>query len=351
MTVKSQQAFAFSYRAARGRPAWLVPVLGVAGAVVAATVATALVVGAVSHAPAVKARPAPLTAAQLDAREASAGPTGSPLLWVVHNGKATVYLFGSIHVLKGNTTWMDPRLFQAFDTADEAWFEVPDLDKLPPFTGFKQSAMANKPVLLAGLTDAEKTELATIVNRYNATLDDVARVKPGVMAGFINALDRMGGGFTTDSGVDYTLFHRARSLKIKTDGFEPNKLHYSYLTELGNQPTAADYGTTALKKALTVHFGVGGPDEGIQNQVKNWRNGDEKVMTASLKQEDVDNPAVNQILLVKRNRLWVPRIEEMLKGDKTVFITVGTNHLFGPEGLVSRLRGLGYTVDRIDPKT
>ncbi len=74
-----------------------------------------------------------------DTAEAQAGPTGSPLLWVMKAGDSTVYLFGGFNsagdVASG---WMDQRLFTAFDNADTTIFEVgayPDIlpaDKVTP---------------------------------------------------------------------------------------------------------------------------------------------------------------------------------------------------------------------------
>ena len=63
--------------------------------------------------------------------EARSGPTGAPLLWVAKDGDSTVYLFGSVHLLPQGTDWMDQRLFAAFDSANQVWFETQNLDRLP----------------------------------------------------------------------------------------------------------------------------------------------------------------------------------------------------------------------------
>jgi uncharacterized protein YbaP (TraB family) len=65
------------------------------------------------------------TATDPDVTEAQAGPTGSPLLWVVKTGGSTVYLFGGFNSAdKVASGWMDRRLFTAFDNADTTMFEV-----------------------------------------------------------------------------------------------------------------------------------------------------------------------------------------------------------------------------------
>jgi uncharacterized protein YbaP (TraB family) len=66
------------------------------------------------------------TTSDPDAAEAQAGPTGSPLLWVIKGADSTLYLFGAYNSIDMiNSGWMDRRLFQAFDNADMAVFEVP----------------------------------------------------------------------------------------------------------------------------------------------------------------------------------------------------------------------------------
>ena len=289
----------------------------------------------------------PTAPVSLDAIEAQGPPTGAPLLWVMKDADTTIYLFGSVHILRQNLNWMDPRLFRAFDSADQAWFEVPALDKLPPFKGFSGRVYDSRPVLLNGLTDTEKSQLKVLVARYDATLEDVARVRPEAMASFVREIDEMGGGLSIQRGADFTLFNRARDMKKKTDGFESYGEHYGYLTQL--QAGSGDTGTADLKRALAAHFGTGSPDDDANVMVKYWRTGDEKAITDSVLRMAKANPLQYDLLLVQRNGKWVPRIEAMLQTKGTVFITVGAAHLVGPDGLVAQLRARGHTVTRLDP--
>lgn len=274
------------------------------------------------------------------------GPIGAPLLWRVQNGDATVYLFGSIHVLKPGSEWMDKRLFQAFDSADAAWFEVPDLDALPHFKPRPGKVTASGVVLTAGLSGTEKQQLETILNRYDTTTEEQKHVRPAVMAAMIGQLDVQGGAFTVDSGVDMTLFHRARALDHRTGGFEDNKTHYGYLYALGDG--SAD-GTTALKRALAAHFGTGDPTDSVDAMAKAWREGDERTLTAQLMAQKARDGKFYDILLAKRNALWVPQVETLLKGKGTTFVVAGVDHFVGPDSVVAQLKRRGYVVTRVDP--
>ncbi len=274
------------------------------------------------------------------------GPTGAPLLWRVQNGQATVYLFGSIHVLKPGTDWMDKRLFQAFDSADAAWFEVPDLDALPHFKPRPGKVTAGGAVLTAGLTGAEKHQLETILNRYDTTTEEQKHVRPAVMASMIGQLDLQGGAFSVDSGVDMTLFHRAKALKHRTGGFEDNGTHYGYLHALGEG--SAD-GTQALKRALAAHFGTGDPADSVDGMARAWAAGDERTLTSQLMAQKARDAKFYDLLLVKRNALWMPQVEALLKGKGTTFVVAGVDHFIGPDGLVAQLKRRGYVVTRVDP--
>jgi uncharacterized protein YbaP (TraB family) len=53
-------------------------------------------------------------------------------------------------------------------------------------------------------------------------------------------------------------------------------------------------------------------------------------------------------LLDDRNRLWIPKIENMLTEKHTFLITVGAAHLVGPNGVPNLLRAAGYTVEGPD---
>ena len=46
------------------------------------------------------------------------------LLWVVKDEDTTIYLFGSIHVLKPGLSWFDGAVKQAFDASDSLMLEV-----------------------------------------------------------------------------------------------------------------------------------------------------------------------------------------------------------------------------------
>jgi uncharacterized protein YbaP (TraB family) len=48
-----------------------------------------------------------------------------------------------------------------------------------------------------------------------------------------------------------------------------------------------------------------------------------------------------------RSKSWVPKIQELLGGDKNAIVIVGVAHLVGPQGVVELLRRKGLKVTQL----
>jgi hypothetical protein len=288
------------------------------------------------------------TAAELDAREAAAGPTGAPLLWRIKGAHANIYLFGSVHVLRANMGWMDPRIYSAFDSAREVWFEVPDPYAKTHVKPVRKSAFAERPVLLDGLTDPEKAELAQVLRPFDVSPDDVVRLKPEAAAGMVDSVAMMAMGYAFDRGADMSLMRQAQTLKKPIHGFETMDQHIDFINDLSG--LSQGDGTAALKHALATYAGQLSADgSDINTLAACWRTGNEACITREVSTMRRASPRGYEILLRRRNANWVPRIEAMAQGPDNIFITVGAAHMVGPDGLVAQLRASGLIVDRIDP--
>ena len=70
---------------------------------------------------------APLLALPTPACAQTPAPTATdadPALWVVKDKDTTIYLFGTVHVLKPGLTWFDEAVKTAFDKSDELRLEM-----------------------------------------------------------------------------------------------------------------------------------------------------------------------------------------------------------------------------------
>jgi uncharacterized protein YbaP (TraB family) len=51
-----------------------------------------------------------------------------PAMWVVKDADSTIYLFGTVHLLKKNVVWNTPKVQAAMADASELWLEALDTD-------------------------------------------------------------------------------------------------------------------------------------------------------------------------------------------------------------------------------
>lgn len=63
--------------------------------------------------------------------------------------------------------------------------------------------------------------------------------------------------------------------------------------------------------------------------------------------KDPDMAEFMDVLLINRNKNWIPVIETEVK-EKPTFFGVGAGHLGGDEGVISLLRNAGYTVTAVE---
>ena len=71
-----------------------------------------------------------LAAAALVLWSASAA-SAQARLWVIRDADSTIYLMGTVHLLRPGTEWRSPKIDAALKEATELWLETPDVDPSP----------------------------------------------------------------------------------------------------------------------------------------------------------------------------------------------------------------------------
>ena len=87
----------------------------------------------------------------------------------------------------------------------------------------------------------------------------------------------------------------------------------------------------------------------MKEMLKAYKDQDLVKLEAMLMKSDAEISSFTDILLYNRNRNWVKKMKDLLKGKSLVF-AVGAGHLPGDQGVISLLRKEGYTVQPVDNK-
>jgi uncharacterized protein YbaP (TraB family) len=259
-------------------------------------------------------------------------------LWELHGKHNTVYLLGSIHVLRPQDYPLAPAVLHAYGDAKALVMEI---DLAATDAADLQSEMLagatlpdgeSLPELLGPQRYARATALAHAVGVELATFDQFA---PWFAAEAISQLQLMQLGFQAQSGVEMYFLDRARSDGKGITGLESVHDQIALFTGL-SLDAQAEYLISSLEQAQEL------PRE-VADMVRAWQSGDTKWFETQLESELGRDPALYQSLLEARNRKWIPKIEALLNADQNYLVIVGTGHLVGRGSVLDLLRKDGVS--------
>lgn len=296
----------------------------------AALAASAVLAAAHAEAPAsVSAAPIP--------RAEGAGPP----LWVVKDADSTVYLFGTVHVLRPGTAWGSDKVDAAFASASHIWVEIADQDDQAVVMPVIQQHGVDPSRPLSSLLSADDlAAFDTVAQANGASAAALDPYRPWLAAFMISMSGPTHAGYRSEAGVDKTLMDRARAQGKALRGFETADIQVRLIAGMSEEAQVA-YLNHYVRNADRI---VANLDE----TVAAWLKGDaaevgrlNRVSTRDV-HEDIHRAA-----LIVRNADWTDQIETVMKGSGTAFVAVGAAHLMDQDSVIDMLRARGFTVERL----
>jgi uncharacterized protein YbaP (TraB family) len=280
----------------------------------------------------------------LPLRGQSAGTNATELhpLWKVQGRTNTVYLLGSIHLLKKEDYPLARPIEAAFEASSVVAFETDMEEMQKPQTQFRLLSKAGLPdgkTLKDFLSAAVYAEFRKKVEDAGLMMLMFEHMQPAMAALTLEVLELQRLGLDPDYGVDKYFFERARKEGRKLVALETVDFQISLITDFTKEE-----GEMLVKTTL----------EEIENTKKlfgemqaAWRTGDAVKLEKLLNEVEEQAPVIFRRLVTDRNRRWVPKIEELLTGGRNAIVIVGAGHLVGSEGVVELLRKKGLKVTQL----
>jgi uncharacterized protein YbaP (TraB family) len=273
---------------------------------------------------------------------APASRADTPLhsLWELHGKHNTVFLLGSIHVLRPGDYPLSPAVMQAYASSKSLVMEInlADMDLEQLQSEMLAAAMLPDGKSLPGVLGPKRysraESLARDVGVELATFDQFA---PWFAAEAISQLQLLQLGFQPASGVEMYFLERARSDGKSIAGLETVHDQIALFEGL-SMDAQAEYLVSSLEQAHEL-------SKQVDDMVHAWQRGDTVWFDDQLRSELGSDPVFYQSLLVARNRKWIPKIEALLNDDKNYLVIVGTGHLVGRNSVIDLLKkdGVGAT--------
>jgi uncharacterized protein YbaP (TraB family) len=261
-------------------------------------------------------------------------------LWELHGKHNTVYLLGSIHVLRLSDYPLAPVVLEAYSNAKSVIMEV-NLEEI-------SSAQVQEEMLTSAILPDGKTlpdvlgqqrygRAGALAHEVGVELSTFDQFAPWFAAEAISQLQLTQLGFQPEAGVEMYFMERARSDGKSVAGLET--IH-DQLSLFQNMPldTQAEYLISSLEQAHDL------PKE-VTSMVQAWQRGDTQWFANQLQSEFGRDPLLYESVLAARNRKWIPKIEALLNDDKNYLVIVGTGHLVGQGSVIDLLKkdGIGAT--------
>jgi hypothetical protein len=270
-----------------------------------------------------------------------------PALWRVKGAHGTVYLFGSIHVMKKDVHWETAKVKEALGASDTLYLEIAQLDDA--------TVLAAQPEIMRLGTDQEHA-LSTKISKGDVELLDralksmgmpgeqsVESMQPWLVYLTISVLPAVQAGYDPQSGVDKTLASEVKDAGKTVKGFETMSEQIHYVADMPEALQAQMLHQTLVDLPKAV--------SDTDTMVADWTRGDVEAI-AKMDNDEMKTkyPELYDRLLVKRNERFADALAAVLKDPATGtdFVAIGAAHLAGPDSVLTMLEKRGYRAERVE---
>jgi len=295
---------------------------------------------AILLAPPVTAQSAPAPTAAPAATTSVRTTDADPALWVVKDKDTTIYLFGTIHVLKPGLSWFDDGVKKAFDSSNELVLEMvqPDPATMQNIV-LSKAYRLNGPTLTERLPEADRGSYLNAMNSLGIPPAAFDRAQPWFAATNLSLLPLMKLGYDPKSGPETVLTAAAATEKKAIEGLETPEQQIGYLAGLPDKVQLAFLESTLKELPKTA--------ETMDGMVSAWSRGDPDALAKYMNDGLDDSPELAKTLLFDRNARWAQWIKARLDKPGTVFIAVGAGHLAGDKSVIDQLKALNIKAKRV----
>jgi hypothetical protein len=277
---------------------------------------------------------AAFAAARADAADRS-------VLWAVRGEHNTVYLLGSIHVLRPGDGELPRAALEAYADAEQLVMEIdlddPGIADPTALLGTMQrSALLPEGESLRDVLGRDYAEVAGRARESGLDLAMLDRFAPWFVATMLLQLELTQRGFKPELGIEQQLAERAVRDGKPIEGLETAEQQFAVLAGLS---------LPEQKRFLMMSLGESERlDDEIEDLLAAWRSGDVAALEEMLTAAFEEFPELYGPLTEDRNRAWVEQLGKLLDDRDDYLVVVGALHLVGRHSVVELLRRRGYTV-------
>ena len=263
-------------------------------------------------------------------------------VWIAKGAGQTVYLGGTIHMLRQSDFPLPTEFQRAYQQADTIIFET-DIgnmnDPVLQQTMLTHMMYRDGQTLRSVLSPEAYAVLKAYCEKVGIPVTSLHPFKPAMAILTLLSLElqRMG---VVQNGVDVLFYHQAVTDGKSISGLESIETQLTFLSAMGegNEDNFIIHAIRDFERTRAL----------IEQIIAAWRAGKvtafEQLFLADMKR---DYPRLHRKLLVERNQNWLPKIEAYFQTPEIEFVLVGAAHLVGEQGILKQLAKRGYTIRKL----
>ena len=251
---------------------------------------------------------------------------------------ATLYLLGSVHLLSQDAAALPPQVDTAFEHAKTVSLETSfDSVQMRAAELMMRGRFSNGATLRSTLSPSAVPKVDSLLRSYGLTLDQVNGFKPWFVSMLLSQVAMQKMGFQAQFGVDMQLNARAKAAGKPVLGLESPDFQLGLFDGL----------SFADQEQMLVD-GTREDDAKVLTTIRDaWSVGNTAALDSLLNRRLESAPGLRNALLTSRNRNWVPKLEQLIKGKDDALVVVGAGHLVGKDGVLELLKAKGYTIEQM----
>lgn len=262
-----------------------------------------------------------------------------PALWVVKDEDTTIYLFGTVHILKPGLSWFDEGVKTAFDASDRLVLEMVEPPAAETQALFSKLAIdTSGKTLRSKMTDSDRPIYEAALGKIGLPAEALDPLDPWAAAVTISVVAMQKQGFDINSGAEKQLTAAAKAVSKPIGGVET--IEYQ-LGIFDNMPESEQ--VRFLIESAKV---IDNSEQMMDRMVALWGTPDPEGL-GRLMNEGLTSRALYDALLTRRNANWAKWIDEQMEKPGTTFMAVGAGHLAGPTSVQALLPAYGLSAERV----
>lgn len=263
-------------------------------------------------------------------------------LWQVSSGPHTLYLLGSLHVLKKDSYPLPPVMEKAYAESEVLVFET-DIDRM-------ESPAIRRKIITYGsqapghrldtqLSPETRERLREKIKALGLPEETFQNLKPWFCALTLTVMELEKLGFLPQYGLDLHFYRKAKADGKDTVFLESPDFQLSLFFSQSRTDQEDFLNQTLTDLELVTRLA-----DDMENA---WQKGEAEELQAMIAKSFANYPGQYARLITDRNRNWIPLLEKVLKSHRSGLAVVGAGHLIGPDSVVEMLRRKGYSIEQL----